>query len=584
MCLQTYNDESTIPRVLACGHSVCEACLVELPQRFPNTIRCPACTRLVSYPPQQGPSALPKNIDLLRLCLEHPSSFSDDSQKSKQQSAKNVDDHSEFCTRFWSDELYVIWKDWVLPHDVVSIQFESAGRDGPGLGFVLRGRFGSTSSLKGRVCTKENESLSLVPIVSLPPVSHSKFKYSYVAQIIMCLEGMKEAQREELALILKVPMKQNRICKVYGLWSDTVDGHLYLVCERRNVSLPEKLSELRNGFVGLAGDGLIKDGLFSFAMIGMSICEALIALHTEGLVAGYFGLSCFCFDELGGIYFDLNEALATGRKMHCALMDAFSSGTSNTDKQEAIFEYVLKNEVFVSPELLFELMKETITLESGHTRYPIGYGSDVWSLASVLLWLLVGNALPQYTLEMNEEKKGFDFSVSYIRWVERVSSFLEDKLGTDYQVLRQTLCKCLEINPGSRPNVTYVRKCMWDMLVKPQFDVLGSLDVAINRNNAYCCLILGELCQLPQECSKAQRQCELRDKDDGGQPDFVHHGEQNSDEDVGCLSKGMTELKDLRGHLDCITGLAVGGINPNFTVIHCYLYQSSSMIRFVLSR
>ncbi|KAF7816817.1 protein translocase subunit SECA2, chloroplastic isoform X2 [Senna tora] len=559
VCLQTYNEKDTIPRVLACGHSVCEACLVELPQRYPDTIRCPACTQLVKYPTQHGPSALPKNIDLLRLCLEHPSSSSsDDSQKSKQHSVNKGDDHSQFlCTRFWSDELYSTWRDWILPHDVISIESEFAGREGPGLGFVLRGRFGSTFPLKGQVCIQENQCLSLAPIVSLPPVNHSKFNFSYVARIMMCLEGMKEAQREELALILKASMKQNRICKVYGLWSDLVGGLLYLVCERHRGSFLEKFSELRNGFVGLAGDGLNRDGFVSFSMIGMSICEALIELHTEGLVAGYFGRSCFCSDELGGIYFDLNEALASGRKICRTLMDAISIGTSNTVKQEAICEYFLQNECLVSPELLFELLpKDTITPESGFTRYPIGYGSDVWSLACVLLQLLFGNALPRCTLEKNEEKKSFDISGSYICWVERVSSILEDKLGPEYLLLRQTLCKCLEINPGSRPDAVDVRKCIWEMLVKPQFDVLGTLDVALNRNSVYCCLILGELCQLSQECSKSQRECEFQDKDNGGWPDFVQDGEENSDEG---LSKGMTELKDLRGHLDCITGLAVGG-------------------------
>ncbi|GAU33643.1 hypothetical protein TSUD_310510 [Trifolium subterraneum] len=49
VCLQNYDDENAIPRVLSCGHTVCEACLVQLHQQFPNTIRCPACTQLVKY-------------------------------------------------------------------------------------------------------------------------------------------------------------------------------------------------------------------------------------------------------------------------------------------------------------------------------------------------------------------------------------------------------------------------------------------------------------------------------------------------------------------------------------------------------
>ncbi|KAJ6762211.1 hypothetical protein OIU74_024826 [Salix koriyanagi] len=67
VCLSTYDGECTIPRVLPCGHTTCESCLKNIPQKYPLTIRCPACTQLVKYPSQQGPSSLPKNIDLLRL-------------------------------------------------------------------------------------------------------------------------------------------------------------------------------------------------------------------------------------------------------------------------------------------------------------------------------------------------------------------------------------------------------------------------------------------------------------------------------------------------------------------------------------
>ncbi|KAJ1437572.1 UDP-glucuronosyl/UDP-glucosyltransferase [Sesbania bispinosa] len=62
-----------------------------------------------------------------------------------------------------------------------------------------------------------------------------------------------------------------------------------------------------------------------------------------------------------------------------------------------------------------------VTLDSENSRYPIGYGSDVWSLACVLLRLPIGNALPPIPLDINKEN-GLDSSASYICWVERVSS------------------------------------------------------------------------------------------------------------------------------------------------------------------
>ena len=184
--LQSFDERDAIPRVLSCGHSVCEACLAELPQRYQDTIRCPACTQLVKYPSQQGPSSLPKNIDLLRLSLQHSpspssSSSSDHSQIPNQRSTTNS---CYYHPPFSSHELYVTWKDWILPHDAVLTDDHCIGW---------------FSSTKGRGCFGVNRSVSLAPIVCFPPRDRSKFRFSYVAWVIKCLEGLNEGVKEELA-------------------------------------------------------------------------------------------------------------------------------------------------------------------------------------------------------------------------------------------------------------------------------------------------------------------------------------------------------------------------------------------------
>ena len=50
VCLQSFDERDAIHRVLSCGHSVCQTCLAELPQPYPDTIRFPTCTQLVKYP------------------------------------------------------------------------------------------------------------------------------------------------------------------------------------------------------------------------------------------------------------------------------------------------------------------------------------------------------------------------------------------------------------------------------------------------------------------------------------------------------------------------------------------------------
>ncbi|KAG4984125.1 hypothetical protein JHK87_028874 [Glycine soja] len=145
--LQSFDERDAIPRVLSCGHSVCEACLAELPQRYQDTIRCPACSQLIS-----------NQRSTTNSCYYHPP--------------------------FSSHEFYVTWKDWILPHDAVLTDDHCIGW---------------FSSTKGRGCFGVNRSVSLAPIVCFPPRDRSKFRFSYVAWVIKCLEGLNEGVKEELA-------------------------------------------------------------------------------------------------------------------------------------------------------------------------------------------------------------------------------------------------------------------------------------------------------------------------------------------------------------------------------------------------
>jgi hypothetical protein len=108
---------------------------------------------------------------------------------------------------------------------------------------------------------------------------------------------------------------------------------------------------------------------------------------------------------------------------------------------------------------------------------------------------------------------------------------------------------------------------------------LGDSELTVNRNNTGHPVILAKLCQLLEESSKEPREHGLQTKEDGGQPDILQGAENISDEDfTPSLSQGMIELKDLQGHLGCITGLAIGGMNSELIFKHCNLYQSYFMI------
>lgn len=562
MCLQNYDGEYTIPRVLACGHSTCEACLVKLPQRFAHTIRCPACTQLVKFP-TQGPSGLPKNIDLLSLCLPENQNSDDSRITQKPRKASAIDLGCDFLPRLWSDEFYAAWKDWVLPKDaiVVDTKVEDEGRAGVFSAVSGKTGPGISSSLSTRVCFGEDERVSLLRAVSLPGLDDSEFELSYVARVMKCLSGMREEQRNELSSILSASVRLFRsVGKVYGLWGNLGDGCLYVVCEARpGGNFLEKEGGLSNGFEDGDGSVLSKCGFSAFAMIGMEMCEAVIGLHSEGYTAGCIALSCFNFDDFGHVYLDLNEFFLTGRKIRRSILDVASGRMNINDKDlEAITSSLLQEDAFVSPELLLELLhKEGIAVECDKSRYSIGYSSDSWALACLLLRLLLGKVFTENVPKINGEDSS-DYSTMYLSWMDRVSSLLETELGSDYAMLRDILLKCLIYDPGSRPLMADLRRCIRQLIIKPPFDTLPSLEGAATGDSTSCCIILGELCQLPKEMSPARTEDDSHGKEARGGADLAPE-EKVKDNFIEDLSRGSVKSKDLQGHRGCITGIAVGG-------------------------
>ncbi|GMI78386.1 hypothetical protein like AT1G21651 [Hibiscus trionum] len=507
VCLQPYDCACAIPRVLACGHTVCESCLVNLPKKLPGAIRCPACTVLVKYPPE-GPATLPKNIDLLRLI---PGSENPRKSLNKPKNLPRV----PFLPRSWSDEFYSDWKNYLLREDAV-----------------------------------DRNKVSLFPVgyFSSGGEDGSVFNAVYLVRVMDCLREMKEGEREELGLILRAFTKQScRICRILGLWGDLGDGVLYLVSEK------QKWGNLLDKNLG----SFEKDGLFNFAMICMEMCEAVLSLHREGLIAGCLSFSCFQFDDFGHIYFDLNDVFLTGRGIQDVVANVGFSGKKIGDEEIGmLFKDLLKRDVFVSPEVLLKLLEKVgVGIECGSSRYSIGYSSDAWLLSCILLRIVNGEVFSDelvdymcHIIMKGSENSEIDSSNVYTNLMEKVSSLYGTKLGVKCVPLQQVLCKCLDLDPQHRSLVRDVWKCIRELVIKPQFDKLVKLDGASYDENGDRCLVVGKLCLLSRERTEKQEKDETQGNETNGATDMVNG-----------LTEGSIKSKDLQGHLDCVSGLAVGG-------------------------
>ncbi|KAG2303506.1 hypothetical protein Bca52824_032157 [Brassica carinata] len=540
VCLQSYDGDCTLPRVLSCGHTACEECLTNIPKKFPDTIRCPACTVLVKFPPQ-GPSALPKNIDLLRL-------FPSISNLTPEESTRNSKKPSfEFVTRSWPDDFYAAWKDRILLLDAVSVE-ESEGSD-----------FASSSS--SRLCgylkggdDDDDSKVSLLRVASLfqrDGCGDSVFEFSYVLRMISCLWGMEDGERDELDVITRV--KERGVSRIFGLWGDLENGVLYLV--------GEKLTD----FSWEEFDDVSEDNDAScLAVMGMQLCEALLGLHKEGVSTGCLSVSCLKFDEFGNVFVDLIELLETGRNVYGLISEETTSSCGKPVgalKMGLILKRLVKNGVFMSFEVLFELLKkQNLLITQSSSGSLVSCSSDVWPVCFLLLELLGGKRFSEELIESVSgvdakecEGKIEDLLVLYTGLTEKLNSTLESKFSGKFKSMVEILRQCYCLDPQARPVLTDLWKCNRELVMNHRFSSMFALHKTKPGKRKEFCLVLGELCRLVVVGSKELEE-ELLEMESGGGAD---EGKLEKDF-VGRLSEGKIKSKDLRGHQDSVTGLAIG--------------------------
>lgn len=433
----------------------------------------------------------------------------------------------------------MMWKKWAISENDVVLE----ASDGDGFYSTLHGR----CSMKGW-----NEKVSLITIGSFGYCDDLKLSYSYVSKIMWVLHRMKDEERSELDSILRVS-SLTRVCKVYGLWYNGDDQNLYMVSKRHVNNFSEDITKLKDVFsVKCPIDELFHSS--SFAMIGMEICEAISSLHSEGLFFGCLNICCFCFDEFVHVYIDLNETLAGSRRIG-KLVKKVITCSVNVQESESTFA----NDAwvaFISPEIFLELLKKNGFDVECEINLDIGHHSDIWLLACILLTVLCGETFLKFiTIE------GSDYMSFYRGLRSKVQGLLEGKLVSENESMREIFCNCFYLDHKDRPVVNDMWKCIRELFIKPQFDIIAStVQVDKKEDEKGVCLFWGELCKLgePNKASAKKLGSGLQDKDENSKDDDFQDGE-NSRDLVEGLSEGHIRCIDLNGHLDCITGLTVGG-------------------------
>ncbi|KAL6556832.1 hypothetical protein OROHE_006708 [Orobanche hederae] len=372
VCLQPYDAVAAIPRVLTCGHTTCEACLKLLPRLFANTIRCTVCTQLLKLP--DSLSSLPKNLDLLY--------FSSLLQRSCPNEDKRVIPPSS-PAEFGGSRLHL--------QDCVSIGETDPDNDIGVLGGKVLRSFESDRVMGCVLREKEDVGLIKVGIFIESEAASKLIEPSYESRILTVLWGMKEDERDKLGVFICATFRVSNVGKAYEFWRHNEDACIYIVCEK--LASPNFIDCVFKREKDDEKEGLSDDEMSFLGMVGMEICEILRRLHLEGLTVGYLCLNCLGFDDFGCVCVDISE------------------------------------EGLQSPEVLLQLIvNEGFELNSLNV-YKVGPVSDDWSVASLLVWVIVGSSFV-------EEMESF---------LNPVIDSVKNEKDCDYSGLS------LRLNPENRP-------------------------------------------------------------------------------------------------------------------------------------
>lgn len=519
VCLQAYDEGEHVPRVLSCGHSLCESCALELPTHWGGSsggnssgkcggglIRCPECnhhTRL----PLGGHLELPKNIELMRLIqsLQQPpaasssgrkanilqggSSFNanqleNDVQKEQRQKIERPSAKGSSKGSLLLKELYVEPLVWILPQTAIKRRDTA----------IFGNSIGDVCPVSDKLVTQEVILHSLSSGIGRT----AGMGFSYGKLVQSAWETLIPEARIEISQLMTFAHQCPTVAEVLGLWMSE-EGELFLVSKvhgegiRQAMSLFEQsgdasgsLSRKAVGEERTTCDGSKEDGsnressLRTLARLGVEICEILTELHAHGLIVGTLGPECFVLDNFGHIRLHIDGILSLRRRVWSALSLLSSDSEVNTKccdvqglswssetckSSKSYLELPCSRQEYISPEVLDYIKKSSRRDEAEEkpTPTPDEYAeqttvtpkADIWSLGRLLLQLFSGS-VPLGGVESSAAYRSIVVEKFFDPPDEQVGLRGGVLLLGQHKRLLGQLVKCFDHEPSERPEVTDV--------------------------------------------------------------------------------------------------------------------------------
>ena len=341
VCLQQYDDGEHTPRVLSCGHSLCQSCTVELPAQWGGMrnghgdggrsnsyghggglVRCPECNQFTKLP-LGGHLELPKNFELMRLLQSRPrttapalngddGSFQAKGKKSGVQIArfkgKDVNVAAIIGNGFEGYGEVVLR---ILPQEAIKPRGERVG------GVVI----GDMLSLDRKLHPMLQEVVGLQVLQIVERIWSMNEEYEEFVKLAW--KSVPVVIRAELMQLLTIADRCSaHVAKVLGLWMSR-DGGLYLVSRVcvEGIKQARCLLPITDEFTldldqedGRSSSqapkedkNLGRNSLGTLVRLGVELCEILLEFNAAGLILFALAPDCLILDGLGHLQLNIGK-------------------------------------------------------------------------------------------------------------------------------------------------------------------------------------------------------------------------------------------------------------------------------------